>query len=141
MKQEMKHFGRINLNLNLIVDDLRMRQEGQTSDLQELKNELNKQEKYKKMFRDDVYDTLQHALDKKKLKPAVIRLYKKYVKEEFKEDGGDADVQAQHQKERKHLETNVSTLQENMSKRQKQHKKENQKIMKENVDLLKQIND
>ena len=30
MKQEMKHFTRINLNLTLIVDDLRMRQEGLT---------------------------------------------------------------------------------------------------------------
>ena len=59
MKQEKKHFQRINLNLTLIVEDLRMRQEGLTSELHELKKTLDSQEKHKKMFKDDVYDTLQ----------------------------------------------------------------------------------
>ena len=47
-----------------------------------------------KQFREDVYECLQHALDKKKLKQHVIRLYKKYVTGEQKDDGvGEQDSQ------------------------------------------------
>jgi hypothetical protein len=47
-----------------------------------------------KQFREDVYECLQHALDKKKLKAHVIRLYKKYVTAELKDEGaGESDSQ------------------------------------------------
>ena len=37
MRQELKHFNRVNQNLALIVDDLRMRQEGLTNEVQNLR--------------------------------------------------------------------------------------------------------
>lgn len=124
MNQEMKHFSRVNLHLTLIVDDLRMRQEGLTTELHGLKKKLDDQVLFMKMFKDDVHECLQHALDKKKLKPSVIHLYKKYVTEELKNEASGADDQLAHKNARRYLEENVATLHDNMTKKQKLHKKD-----------------
>lgn len=94
-----------------------MRQEGTTADLQTLKKTLDEQESYKKMFKDDVHECLQHALDKKKLKPSVIHLFKKYVTEELKNEANSADDQLAHKNARRYLEENVATLHDNMNKK------------------------
>ncbi len=86
MRQELKHFNRVNQNLALIVDDLRMRQEGLTNEVTNLRQQLDEQEGYKKKFKDDVFDCIQHKGDYKKLKKGAIRLHKKYVKEEVKNE-------------------------------------------------------
>jgi hypothetical protein len=70
----------------LIVDDLRMRQEGLTNEVQNLRQNLDEQESYQKKFKDDVYECLHFIADYKKLKKGVIRLHKKYVKEEVKNE-------------------------------------------------------
>ena len=54
MRQELKHFNRVNQNLALIVDDLRMRQEGLTNEVTHLREQLDDQEGFKKKFKDDV---------------------------------------------------------------------------------------
>lgn len=41
MRQELKHFNRVNQNLALIVDDLRMRQEGLTNEVTHLRENLD----------------------------------------------------------------------------------------------------
>ena len=41
MRQELKHFNRVNQNLALIVDDLRMRQEGLTNEVTHLREQLD----------------------------------------------------------------------------------------------------
>ena len=86
MRQELKHFNRVNQNLALIVDDLRMRQEGLTNEVTNLRLQLEEQESYMKKFKDDVFECLHHIADFKKLKKGVIRLHKKYVKEEVKNE-------------------------------------------------------
>jgi hypothetical protein len=40
MKQELKHFARVNSNLALIVEDLRMRQRGLNRELASMKKTL-----------------------------------------------------------------------------------------------------
>ena len=52
----------------MIVDDLRMRQEGLTNEVQKLRESLDEQEAYKKGFKDDVYECLHQITDFKKLK-------------------------------------------------------------------------
>lgn len=141
MRQELKHFNRVNLNLALIVDDLRMRQEGLTNEVQDLRQKLDEQEAYKKKFKDDVYECLHHTTDYKKLKAGVIRLHKIYVKEEERDEHGDTDMHREYQQRRNHLERNVNYLKQVMTKDQDVHKKENKKIMQENVYLLFEIND
>ena len=141
MRQELKFFNRVNQNLALIVDDLRMRQEGLTNEVQKLKENLDQQESYKKQFKDDVFEVLHHITDFKKLKAGVIRLHKKYVKEEMKREGGDTDLNQQYSQKRKFLEQNVNYLRTMLQKDQDVHKKDNAKIMTENVQLLQEIND
>lgn len=141
MRQELKHFNRVNQNLALIVDDLRMRQEGLTNEVKILRMQLDDQENYKRKFKDDVFEVLHHITDFKKLKAGVIRLHKKYVLEEVKNEAGDGDLHREYANKRRYLENNVNYLRQMLQKDQDVHKKENSKIMGENVYLLQEIND
>ena len=58
MRSEQKHFDRVNQNLMLIVDDLRMRQEGLTKATSEMERIITDQERTQRKFKDDVYQTL-----------------------------------------------------------------------------------
>ena len=84
MKQEVAHFTRVNKNLLLIVEDLRMRQSGLVKEKEGLSLTINQQEADKKEFMEDVYECLLHIENYKKLKKGLVALYKKYVLEEDK---------------------------------------------------------
>ena len=88
-----------------------------------------------------MFECLHHITDFKKLKAGVIRLHKKYVKEEVKNEAGDTDLHREYANKRRYLENNVNYLRQMLQKDQDVHKKENQKIMSENVYLLQEIND
>jgi len=75
-----------------------------------LRQNLDEQEGYKKKFKEDVYDCLHTITDFKKLKKCVIRLHKKYVKEELKNESGDTDMHREYGSKRKYLENNVNYL-------------------------------
>jgi hypothetical protein len=83
---------------------------------------------------------LHHIADFKKLKKGVIRLHKKYVKEEVKNEQGDTDLHREYANKRRYLENNVNYLRQMLQKDQDVHKQENSRIMKENVTLLEEIN-
>merc|ERR1712139_740995 len=114
---------------------------GLTNEVKNLRTKLDEQQSFKKKFKDDVFDCLHHITDFKKLKAGVIRLHKKYVKEEVKNEAGDTDVHKEYAQKRRYLENNVNYLRLMLQKDQDVHKKENSKIMSENVQLLKEIND
>ena len=101
-----------------------------------MKSTLDEQESYVKKFKDDVFETLHHFSDFKKLKKGVIRLHKNYVKEELKNEQGDTDLHREYANKRRYLENNVNYLREMLQKDQNVHKQENSRIMKENVTLL-----
>jgi hypothetical protein len=82
MEKEVEHFRKVNANLRLIVNDLTMRQRGLEDQNNYCGKTLDEQESDKKKFKDEVYETLQHIGDFKKLKKGVIALYKQYVLEE-----------------------------------------------------------
>jgi len=82
MEKEVEHFRKVNANLRLIVNDLTMRQRGLEDQNNNAGKTLDDQEGEKKKFKDEVYETLQHIGDFKKLKKGVIALYKQYVLEE-----------------------------------------------------------
>lgn len=106
------------MHLTLIVDDLHLRQEGLTNELHTLKTKLDKQIGDMKTFREDVYECLQHALDKKKLKAHVIKLYKKYVTGELSDKAaGENDSQQSSKKVREYLEQNVVMYLNQMTER------------------------
>ena len=54
MRAEQKHFDRVNQNLVLIVDDLRMRQEGLTKAANMMEAQIDGQDREMKSFKDDV---------------------------------------------------------------------------------------
>lgn len=83
---------------------------------------------------------MHHIADFKKLKKGVIRLHKKYVKEEVKNEQGDTDLHREYANKRRYLENNVNYLRQMLQKDQDVHKQENSRIMKENVTLLEEIN-
>jgi len=118
-----------------------MRQEGLTNEVKNLRTKLDEQQSFKKKFKDDVFDCLHHITDFKKLKAGVIRLHKKYVKEEVKNEGGDTDLHREYASQRRYLENNVNYLRQMLQKDQEVHKKDHNKIMSENVILLQEIND
>jgi hypothetical protein len=48
--------------------------------------------------------------DFKKLRKGIIRLHKKYVKEELKNETGDTDIHREYANKRKYLENSINYL-------------------------------
>jgi chromosome segregation ATPase len=141
MDQELKHFQRVNENLALIVDDLKMRQEGLQEEVKGQNGTIEQQQSYIKKFNDDLYDCMNNIDKKKALKNDIINLHKKYVLEEVRTNRGEADIQKQYAAERKYLEKSVNYLRIMIAKDSNNHKQEYTRYMKENVTLLQEIND
>lgn len=137
MQQEVIHFARVNNNLMLIVEDLRMRQSGLVKEKESLQKTINQQETDKKEFVDDVYDTLLQIEDYKKLKRGLVALYKKYVLAEDKgKSKAGASGAAGELASRNHLESQIETIKTQMSKNVSESKHVRSRFMKENVMLL-----
>ena len=151
MKQEVKHFTRVNQNLRLIVEDLQMRQKGLEKESHELQESLGSQAELKRRFKEDTQQVLSmHLSEYKKLKAGVIRLYKQYSLS--KDEDADTKKMGESQGEtgkgvesefikvqtdrRKHLEQNLQQVRAMLLKNWKFHKSQYSKIMKENVTLL-----
>lgn len=140
MKQEVKYFKRVNKNLGPIVEDLSMRQQGLASESSNLMTEVEKQEKKKQDFHQDVFEAMQHIPEYKKLKKKIIELYKVYVLSEKVHDDSNNDKKSTSQK-RNYRESMVQYSRTQVITNQAEHKQQNAKYMKENVSLLQEIND
>ena len=141
MDQELKHFQRVNENLALIVDDLKMRQEGLLKEVKDQTQKLEQQESYIKKFNDDLFDCMNSIGNKKALKAAIVGLHKKYVLEEVKTSKGELDLQKEYAANRKYLERSVEYLRSMIAKDSTNHKQEYTRYMGQNVTLLQEIND
>lgn len=53
MKDEKEHFTKVNQNLQLIVEDLRMRQQGLNMEIENQTVHLKEQSRFIKQFKDD----------------------------------------------------------------------------------------
>ena len=141
MRQEKEHFTKVNQNLQLIVEDLKMRQQGLNMEIENQTVHLKEQSRYIKQFKDDAQELFVYLEKYKQLKSSIIRLHKKYVKGEFKLDSGEADAEKQYSDTRAHLEKSVDNERRVITKNADTYRKANNKMMKENVTLLKEIND
>jgi cilia- and flagella-associated protein 57 len=141
MDQELKHFQRVNENLALIVDDLKMRQEGLEKEVKDQTEKLEQQDVYIKKFNDDLFDCMNSIGNKKALKAAIVGLHKKYVLEEVKTSKGELDLQKEYAANRKYLERSVEYLRSMIAKDSTNHKQEYTRYMGQNVTLLQEIND
>jgi len=141
MQIEVKHFQTISANLDLIVNDLKMRHKGLEDENLNSGHKLDMQELKKKRFKDDVFEVVQHITDYKKLKKGVIRLYKTWVKEETNRKKTAAiDQNAEQTGERNTHETHIGYYRQQLSRNLTQHRENNSRLMKDNVYLIKSIN-
>jgi len=91
---------------------------------------------------DDVFEVLLHVDNYKKLKKGLVRLYKKYVKEEEKKKDADKNGNSNTQSsDRKYLESKIDYLKNCMKKTAEEAKNAKGRFMKENVALLQEINE
>ena len=105
MNQELKHFTRVNANLKLIVEDMRMKAAGMQNEAKRVKGHIKTQEAFKKEFKDDILECLNHLSDFKQLKKQVVRLHKIYVKEEnVTKKAGESDLHIEQVSKRSALE-------------------------------------
>ena len=115
MRSEQKHFDRVNQNLVLIVDDLRMRQEGLSKAANQMDNKILRQSNTMKRFKDDVQQMLfKNNLGYKELKKGVVRLYRTWVLDERVHDTGTTDIYQIYCQQRTQIENSVKTLQEKL---------------------------
>ena len=141
MQQELDHFQRVNQNLSLIVDDLKMRENGLEKEIRGQNITLEEQESYMRKFWDDLYDWMKWINNYKELKAAIIGLHKKYVLEETKKDKGEKDIQKEYAENRRHLEKSVNYLRIMITKDSTNHRQEYINFMRNNVVLLQEVND
>lgn len=139
MQIEVKHFHTISANLDLIVNDLKMRHKGLEDENLNAGHKLDMQEIHKKRFKDDVFEVVQHITDYKKLKRGVIRLYKTWVKEETNRKKA-ADQNTEHTDDRKVHETQINYYRQQLTRNLQQHRENNSRLMKDNVYLIRSIN-
>ena len=93
------------------------------------------------MAEENIFDLFTHHLGEfKKLKKAVIRLYRFWVLNERQQGRDETDMFSQQKSKRKHLENSVSVLRNKLNAMSKNYKKENKRIVKENVTLIEEIN-
>lgn len=141
MRGEYKHFTRVNQNLALIVEDLRLRQEGLTNEVRKMRNVLEQQEGEKKRFVDDVNEMCNTCLaDFKKLKRGVIGLHKTWVLCESREGRIEKESVREFAQNRRHFENSVKCLKNKIKSSAKNHKEKNQRIIQDNVLLIDEIN-
>merc|ERR1712096_576266 len=140
MDSELKHFNRVNANLGLIVDDLRMKQEEMQNKITGQRTRLREQEIYIRRFKDDVYESVQHIQDFRRLKEAMLKLFRKYVHEESRAVELDASIQKEYKNQKKYLEKSVDALNRKLKTDNELHKQENRRIMNENILLIEEIN-
>ena len=93
-----------------------MRQEGLTNEVTNLRIRIDMQTMFKKKFKDDVFDVLHGFGDFKKLRKGIIKLHKKYVKEELKNESGDFDIHREYANRRKYLENSINYLRQMLQK-------------------------
>ena len=141
MQIEVKHFQRISDNLDLIVNDLKMRHKGLEDETLNLGHKLDMQNLQKKKFSADVFEVVQHITDYKKLKKGVVRLYKSWVKEEGNKKRQNVNANTDNTDERKVHETHIGYYRQQLSRNLQQHRENNSRLMKDNVYLIKRINE
>ena len=122
MRSEQKHFDRVNQNLVLIVDDLRMRQEGLTRSASQMELKIAEQDQTMRNFKDDAQQMLfRNSLTYKELKKGVVRLYRFWVLNERVNDTGTTDVYQVYAIQRTQIESNVQTLTSKLYKETRKH--------------------
>ena len=88
------------------------------------------------MFKNNLYDAVQHILNYDVLKEKLLIMNKKKIKKQEI----NSDIFREYESQLRYLEKSVNMLKRNLDKDSEIHKQDNMRIMKTNVDLIKEIN-
>ena len=138
MEKELKHLQNVNEKLGILVENLRLRQDGMQEEIKKQSEKLMENHSKIQALKDGIYDCVQYIQEEKKLKEAVLKLYEKFVRNETQAKGSTTENQYVRQCE--HLERTISGLRKKLSKVKKVHKQDTNRIMSNNVDLISEIN-
>ena len=138
MQQEVQHFNKVNQNLTLIVEDLKMRQSGLFTEKGRLEKMIDEQNLFQIKFKQELWEVVKHIENHKELKKSLVVLYKKYVLSNFKIES--VNERQQLNKKRDFLEQNVKTMKEKIQKNMTENAGLKQRLLRHNVELLQEIN-
>ena len=138
MEKELKHLESVNEKLGILVENLRLRQDGMQEEIKKQSEKLAENNVRIQALKDGIYDAVQHIQDEKKLKDAVLKLYENFVRTETQVKGSTTENQYVRQCE--HLERTITGLGKKLKKVNSVHLQDTNRIMKNNVDLISGIN-
>ncbi|KAK0134411.1 Cilia- and flagella-associated protein 57 [Merluccius polli] len=160
MEAELEHFHQKNTQLELRVDDLKLklRATGQERNME--MQRVKQSEATVRRFKVDLHRCAALLQEPKQLKAAVQEMYGCYVRPSdgvnlietqgliYKRDqtssveiaGVDADIQREHVRQQDHLEKTVGSLKTQLAKDSELQRQKNVKLMRENVSLIQEIN-
>lgn len=138
MEKELKHLESVNEKLGILVENLRLRQDGMSEEIKKQSEKLAQNNAKIQALKDGIYDCVQYIQEEKKLKEAVLKLYEKFVRNEAQAKGSTTENQYVRQCE--HLERTISGLRKKLKKVNKVHQQDTSRIMSNNVDLISEIN-
>lgn len=145
MDQELEQYHRSNAALDLMIGELRLKMEGMQKELDVQKAELRQGERMIHQFQVDLHECYQDITQgTKRPKPEIIRLYKKYVQDQFSITAAsrrteNADQQ-ENNRQREYLEKSVESLKRKIAKDLKMQQNEGHRLMRENAALTKESN-
>lgn len=142
MDKELERSHKTNTNLNLQIDDFKLRLKSTENELGDQRASVAKQKNVLTRVRADLHQAAQHLQQPKQLVDSVRSLYSKYCSsgKDYTTPLED-DVQNEYNRQRDFLERNVESLRKKLAKSEDMHKAESTRIMQENVALIREIND
>ncbi|ORX77285.1 hypothetical protein BCR32DRAFT_62284 [Anaeromyces robustus] len=140
MDNELEHYSKINSNLELIIEDYKLKLSASEKEVNLEKENVLAIATTIKHFKTELSECMQYIMEPKLLKQHIKRLYHKYCTETKKIETIQADLQQEYFRQRDYLEKTISSLKKKIQKDKEFNRNSNYNFMKENITLVKEIN-
>ena len=151
MDLELEQYHKSNAALDLMIGELRLKMDGMQRELNAQRGVLKGSRKRMADFCADLQALRAHLGSHRQLKPAVVALFHRHILEDSAGDRGSAvrngprgcqgaDLQAQYNHQREHLERNVDALKRNIVKDLDMQSRDRARLMRESAQLTEELN-
>ncbi|ORX57709.1 WD repeat-containing protein 65 [Piromyces finnis] len=140
MDNELEHYNKINSNLELVIDDYKLKLNASEKEVNLEKENVLAIASTIKRFKIELSECMQYIMEPKLLKQHIKRLYHKYCTESEKIETIQADIQQEYFRQRDYLEKTISSLRKKVKKDKEFNRTSNYNFMKENITLVREIN-
>lgn len=107
---ELERYHKLNLSLELVISDLKGKLDGLQREVVSQRTKLSEADAKLRVFKSDLHEAIQHVQDPKELKEAVKALYLRHANDHTPVARIEAELQAEYQRQRQHLERSVESL-------------------------------